>query len=279
MKKNNVTNNIFNGEVIVSFDPNKTWTINVKEKIIFCKRTIENEIKNLKKMKKLLLKKEININNKKYEIVVPEISSWDIENNILYMQYCEGKNLEFYLRNEKTHKEGVEYLNALLNFFIENRIYWIDFAPRNILIGKGKIYLVDFEKGIAPKNIKIYNYLRNHVYEEYCLFLFEDERIFNLDFVFKIRDTEKNDFYYLKDIKSYRIKAIARHLGYHNTLTNEEYLNIWKMLILVEEPKLINNNIYFGGVDLDKIFINKDYFLALDEYSLKIIEMYERLYK
>jgi len=279
MKKINITNNIFNGEAIVSFDPNKTWAINVKGKIIFCKRTIKNEIKNLKKIKKLLLKKEININNKKYEIFVPEIISWDIENDILYMQYCKGKNLEFYLRNKDTHTEGVEILNSLLKFLIDNKIYWIDFAPRNILIGDDKIYLVDFEKGIAPKNINVYNYLRNHVYEEYCLFLFKDERIFDLEFVFNIRDEEKESFYSLKDINSQRIKSIARHLGYDDILTSEEYLDILKMLILVEEPKLIRNKFFFSGVELDKIFIKKDYFLALNEYSLKVIEMYEQLYK
>ena len=114
--------NYYNNEFIVSFDPNKVW-IEKRENInIFCKKTT---IKNIKKITKLINNKELKIDNKKYKIKIPKIIKWDYTNKILYTNYCNGKNLEFILRNKKTHKKGVIILNTLLKFFISNKILWL----------------------------------------------------------------------------------------------------------------------------------------------------------
>jgi len=277
MNKNEILNNFFKDEKIVSYDSTKIWTKTInKEKLVF-KKTNKNKINNLNKIKKQILNRELNINNKKYKLVIPEIINWNKKNKLLCMEYCNGKNLEFILRNKSTHTKGVIYLNEILTFLIKNRIFWIDFAPRNILISKDKIYLVDFEKGIFPKKNTIYSYLRYHVYEEYCLFTLKNERIFDLDYVFKIRKNEIDVFYNINEIKSNRIKSIAQNLGYKNIITNKEYLDIWKILLVVEEPKIKNNQYIFPGVELDKIFNKKQN--NLDIYVKEILKRYNDLKK
>ena len=157
--------NFYNKEFIVSFDQNKVWIENSNNINIFCKKTTKEEIKNIKKITKLLNNKKITINKKDYIFKIPEIIKWDNKKQILYSQYCDGTNLEFYLRSKKTHKKGVIILNELLKYFISNKYFWKDFAPRNIIIKNNIIYIVDFEKGINRK-LNHKEYLRFNVLEE-----------------------------------------------------------------------------------------------------------------
>ena len=274
--KVNISNNFLNGKKIVSFDNNKTWVIEKEDKFVFCKKTNKSEDNTIKKISKILNESKILINDKEYFLYIPKVYNWDNNNKILYMQFCHGKNLEFILRDEKTHKLGCTILNEVLNFFIVNKIFWVDFAPRNILINNNKIILVDFEKGLSPKNTKVYDYLRNHVYEEYCLFLFENERIYSDDFVFKIRKSEENKIYNISEIKSIRIKEMAIKLGYNKQITNTEYIEILKIFILVEKPKIIDGSFYFPGVYLDNIITDNNN-LYINKYISKVLELYNKI--
>ena len=274
--KVNISNNFLNGKKIVSFDNNKTWVIEKEDKFVFCKKTNKSEDNTIKKISKILNESKILINDKEYFLYIPKVYNWDNNNKILYMQFCHGKNLEFILRDEKTHKLGCTILNEVLNFFIVNKIFWVDFAPRNILINNNKIILVDFEKGLSPKNTKVYDYLRNHVYEEYCLFLFENERIYSDDFVFKIRKSEENEIYNISEIKSIRIKEMAIKLGYNKQITNTEYIEILKIFILVEKPKIIDGSFYFPGVYLDNIITDNNN-LYINKYISKVLELYNKI--
>lgn len=266
--------NFYNNECIVSFDPDKVWIEKNNNVDVFCKKTNKTEIKNINKITKLLNKKEITINNKIYTIKIPEIIKWDSKNKILYSRYCNGDNLEFYLRNEKTHKKGVIILNALLKYFISNKIFWIDFAPRNIIIKNNIIYIVDFEKGINRK-INYKEYLRFNVLEEYSLFLLNNERIFKIDDVL-LEKHEINLKYKLKNIKDKRYVYIANKLGYKNIIYKSDYIYILNKILKIEEPSLINKQFVFPGVELDKIFINNKKEEALKMYSKKIVELIEK---
>lgn len=271
-----ISNNFYDGEVIVSYDSNKIWEEIVNDNIIFYKKTKVNEVKNIIKMNKLLQNKNININNHKYKLKVPNIYNWDNNKEILSMEFCKGKNLEFYLRNENTYTEGQLILNKLLDFFIKNKIYWLDFAARNIIVGENKIYFVDYEKGFARKNIKIKEFFRNHVYEEYCVFLFLKDRKYNVDEILNLR-REKNSTFNLSEIKCKRCYKIAQLLGYTKTITKKQYLDILKMIITVQEPKIINDKFYFPCVELDKIFINETKEKALEKYCKKVINLYKNI--
>lgn len=269
--KNNNTS-CYKNEYIVSYDSGKTWLENDGNSLYFCKKTNNIEIKNLKLISKLLSNKKVFIGNKKFEIRVPKLLKWNRLNKIMYMEYCFGENLEFLLRNKKNHKKGVEFLDCLITFFIKNKIYWADFAPRNIIISKEKIYIVDFEKGIR-KNIDFREYLRDNVLEEYCLFLLKEERLFNVESVLTLQN-EKNTIYNLNIIKEKRCVEIAKLLGYKEYITKKDYLDIIKMIITIEEPKFIDNEIIFPGVILDKIFTNYPKNEAFTKYAQRVIELY-----
>lgn len=259
----------YKDEYIVSFDTNKTWIERNDGSIVFCKKTCKKELNNYKKMTKLILNKRVKINNKKYIIKTPGIIKWDSFNEILYLEYCNGENLEFLLRNKKTHKKGVTIINCLLNFFIENRIYWADFAPRNIILNKDNIYIVDFEKGIRNK-INLRNYLRINVLEEYCLFLLKNERLYNINDIL-LQKNERNIKYKINNIKDKRYLNIAKQLGFKDIIDKKEYLFLLHMILKIEEPQLINGKFYFPGVEFDKIFVKNEKEKALKIYSKKIV--------
>ena len=261
---------------IVSYDPLKTWIDILNNKKIFCKKTCENEIKNLKKLKQLINNKKIIIEEKEYNILLPNVLKWDKINHILYTDFCDGENLECLLRNQESHEKGVLILNSLLEFMINNNIFWVDFAPRNILISENIIYLVDYEKGIMDSK-KVYEYLRNHVYEEYALFLFKNERLFDLDYILRAREEEKGKIIPFNELECQRIKKMAEKMNFINEITIEQYLKLLGILIKVEEPKIINNNFNFPGVELDKIFKSNSFTLALEIYVLKVLELYNNL--
>lgn len=269
-----ISNSFCNGEVIVSYDSNKTWGETVNGNFVFYKKTTMSEVKNIIKMKKLLQNKYININGNKYALKVPCVYNWDNYKEIVSMEFCKGKNLEFYLRNKDTYNEGQLILNELLYFFIQNKIYWLDFAARNIIIGKNEIYFVDYEKGFARKNTKIKDFFRNHVYEEYCVFLFLRDRKYNFDEILSLKN-EKNSKFSLNQIKCQRCHKIAQLLGYNKTITKKQYLDILKMIIIVQEPKIVNNKFYFPCVEFDKIFINENKEIALEKYCKEVINLYK----
>lgn len=274
-----MTNNFFNGQNIVSYDPDKTWCELTNDKLLFYKRTNINEYNSIKKMTKILKNNnKFLIDNIEYRIKVPNIISWNERKLILCLEYCEGINLEFLLRNCDTHNYGKLMLNALLDFFIQNKLYWSDFAPRNIIIDNTNIFIVDFEKGIMKKDTLLLDYLRNHVYEEYGLFLLLNERKYFIDEIFNCNE-EDDSVYDLDKVESDRCKKIAQISGYREKITKKEYLNIVKMIIEVEIPYMNNNEILFPGVYLDQIMTNKSLLDPLDDYSKEVIRLYNKKVK
>ena len=188
------------------------------------------------------------------------------------MQYCEGDNLEFYLRNKETYEKGKNIINTLLKYIIENKIYWYGFAARNILVGKNTIYFVDFEKGIGNMDTDIQSFLQHNVYEEYSIFLLKKDRIYTLNDVLSVKD---NYNIKVSDIKYKRYKALTIKLGYTDFISKEDYLNVLKLLLEVEEPRLIDGNFYFPSIPLYRIYKEK----GMDAYCDEIIEIYNKFHK
>ena len=127
-----LADNFYKNTQIVSYDSDKKGTI--------------EEANNQRIIKKLLTNKKITICGTKYTLTCPEIYS--VSDGVIEMEYFDGTNLELFLKDRSTRKMGVEFLNTLIKFFIDNKIYWVDFAPRNVLISSDTIVFVDFEKGI-----------------------------------------------------------------------------------------------------------------------------------
>lgn len=253
MKKQTVSNNFSDDKVITSYDETKVWIMDDGEKIILYKKSSEAELNTNLFLNNVLKGKIIVVEGEKFKINVPTVYEYD--NGILQMEYCNGENLEFILRNKSTYEVGSKILNALLMFMIDNNLQWIDFAPRNVLINGNQIYIVDFEKGIS--NSDILSYLRNHTYEEYGSFLFLKDRMYLPDQVF---DIKKETFggYFIKDIRPKRIKAVADLLGYKDYLTMYEYLQIIKTFIIAEIPYDDKEKFIFPRVSLEQILKDKE---------------------
>ena len=67
------------------------------------------------------------------------------------MEFLKGDNLELILRTPQNRKSGVQILNSIFQYLYDNKIYWKDFAPRNIWVDteNKRINFFDFEKGIV----------------------------------------------------------------------------------------------------------------------------------
>lgn len=276
MNKESISNNIEGSKVITSFDKNKIWVSDNNGNKIINKISSFNEVENNNIISKELRQLRLNIDGISYKITVPKIYNWDSDRKVLSMEYCDGKNLEFILRDKNTYLSGLKILNELLKLLINEGIYWIDFAPRNVLVDDAKIHIVDFEKGFGNPNDGIKEFLRNHVYEEYGSFSFLEDRLYNPDEVFDVTSDELSKNYYIPNIGPKRIKAMAKLLGYKEWLTKEEYLSIIKMFIIAEQPQVKNGEFIFPRVYLEQILKDKNTNpVAFDNYAKKVLEINE----
>lgn len=274
MEKNIVLNNFDGNKIITSYDADKVWAATMSNgRKVFCKKKIAKEIETNMHFLSVLSGKKIYAFGMEFEISVPFIYDWNDETKVLTMEYCDGINLEFVLRNEETYNFGVKILNELLKLFIDEKIYWIDFAPRNVLLTSNKIKIVDFEKGLGLYSNEV-EYLRNHVYEEYGSFSFMNDRMYMPDEIFDLNENEEEQNYYIPEIGPRRIKAVAKLLGYRNYLTKREYLQILKMFIIAEEPKMVFGKFIFPRVSLEKILKDKEINpVAFDNYALEVLRI------
>ena len=242
---------------IISLDSNKIWYEVVNNKKIVHKRTSLQEKNNLINAKKFLTNKTIKINDKSYSVCVPDIYAWNENKNILSMSYCDGKNLELLLRSSNTRKNATPVLQSMMRFILSHHFYWQDFAPRNIILNDKTIYLVDFEKGLSFSIDDLKTFFRNHVFEEYSSFLLPNECLISAEQIFSPSPKEIDKRLNVNDIQVKRIKYIANALGYEDTITMNEYLNIQKMILKAEEPFYSESNLVFPRVHLSEMLENK----------------------
>lgn len=261
---------------IISFDSERVYKTNNNGITYLNKKTKTEEIENLKKAKEYLSKKSIKIINNEYKIEIPKIHDWNEETKIVKMDFFNGINLETLLRSITSRTEAITFLNKLLEFILLNDFYWVDFSPRNILINKNdkKICFVDFEKGLSFKENNLIHFFRNHVYEEYSSFLLLNERILNGKEIFELQPTEKDITINKNEIKVKRVKATANKLNYPDFITQEQFLDIYRMFLIAELPQIVNNQIIFPRVELEAILeTKKTNLLAYEEYADKILEL------
>lgn len=231
------------------------------------KKTKIGEVNNLFIARKMIDGIDLNINGKKYEICLPEV--YDYNNGILKMERCRGDNLEILLRNRESHTSNASNLNNILLTLLDNRFFWNDFAPRNIMLNDSekKVFLFDFERGVSDKNT-LSNYFLYPVLEEYSAFLLRNERLFNENILL---NTDLNQTIDISQIKSNRIINIMKKMGYSD-IKKIDYIKIVIMIIRVEEPFIFNNNFIFPIIELENILHRYGY----DTYANEVIKRYEK---
>ena len=166
---------------VISIDKKKICKIVYKSQICMNKKTTNIEINNMRIARDMLKNEKFTFLNITFSFYVPAEILWDDNSKNLVMEYCDGYNVELCLRRRKTHSYFAKLLDEIYKHFITIKFYWLDFAPRNIIIdfSKRQIAIIDFEKGfLDKKSLKRYICL---TYEEYSAFLFQSEKSIQLD--------------------------------------------------------------------------------------------------
>lgn len=247
---------------IISLDKDR---VNIYENYV-TKKTNQNEFDSLKLAHLIASNlKPLIIFGDKYQISIPKIYRYS--DNLITMERCFGNNLELILRHKTTYNDGVIFLNSLLNFFLSNNFYWKDFAPRNILIDKGKISIMDFERGISEKVQNLQLYFVDSVYEEYGAFVLPNDRIYSIEDIFISND---NNLIALSNISSKRVKTILKIQGYNDYVPINDYILAVKMIVTNEIPYKKNDEIIFPLLELED-YIKK---YGYQEYAKRIIGGY-----
>lgn len=124
----------FENADIFSIDKSRYFVkCDIQNNKVFCKKSTIEEYNSLILAKQILSSyPNLQIDGYKYKVIVPNV--YNYYDNIIDMQYFNGKNLELILRDNNTHFQGVNYLNNILAFLITKGFNWVDFAPKNILI-------------------------------------------------------------------------------------------------------------------------------------------------
>lgn len=202
------------------------------------------------------------INNKQYKILTPKAIEYN--DGKICMSRCYGDNLELILRDMKSHKDGVMFINELFKFFIENNFYWKDFAPRNIMIDKDIIYIMDFERGIGTGYLSVNDYLVDIVYEEYSAFLLPSEREIDVNSVYQSLDNKIIEF---NNIKSRRVRNILKLTHGEKDVSYKDYLFAIKSIIICETPYIENGEIKYPILELEEYMKQN----GVEEYARKIV--------
>ncbi|MBQ4084644.1 MAG: hypothetical protein IJC30_03195 [Alphaproteobacteria bacterium] len=237
---------------VISLTDGKISQTSIDGRDIIIKKSSFNEVKKIEEARHILKNHTIRINGDEFNFHLPKI--YDYVDGKIYMERLTGDNLEIGLRTAQNREKFVETTNSLFQYLYDNKIYWGDFAPRNIIIDTNKhsIGLCDFERGIQH-NVFGKDFLQNYAYEEYGAFLLPSERSFS-EKISAIFSVDKKHTITMDDIKSNRVKSIirAQHIP-QDSLTNQTIANVNKMIVLAETPYRLNKEIIFPIVRLEQI--------------------------
>lgn len=254
---------------VISLTEGKVWKTYFNGKSVYAKKTNYREVENLLKGKEFLKDKYVNINNKVYKMEIPQIYDWNQYSECMIMEECIGDNLELRLREKDKRNEGVIVLHSILNFILDNKFYWKDFAPRNIIIGENTIYLVDFERGLEFEVTNIKDFFRENVYEEYAAFLLPEERPIGKERILKISE-EENKRIDLQSINSSRIRRLAQKKNLKKEICYMQYMELLDMILTAEEPRRNESGeVIYPIVELEELLEKKGYEYYINEILIR----------
>ena len=131
------------------------------------------------------------------------------------------------------------------------------------MINDNEIILVDFERELSFGKCDLGEFMKDSVFEEYSAFLLEEERIIDIDTIYK-----KSNMYVMPKKPSKRVLTIAKKQGLE-TIDAKQYYDIIQSIIKKEKPYNDDNkNIIFPLVYLEKLLIEKGY----EKYAEEIME-------
>lgn len=188
------------------------------------------------------------------------IIGWDEHKLTLLTVYCEGINMEHYLKS-MVKIDRIKCVSLLKDFFSLIRLrgfLWGDCAPRNMILNECQksMRIVDFEKPLliekGPVNpMKFARYLRNYSWEEFSCFLFEEEQkeVFG---EFLIDESEQTIV--TSTIRSARKKKLLSILfGIKNEYLISEICEVEQLMISIATPFFINQTPFWPIELLDSI--------------------------
>lgn len=257
---------------------NRFKIVKKKEKIYIIKKTslekAKLEIKNAKKINKLIKykkTKEINI--------IPIIPSLiNIGKDYFLISEYKGTTLQenLYSKNEK-NKLSFNKFSKINKLLFDNGIIYRGFIPRNIIINKKYIYMIDFEDAIIYKNKKnihydllfVTNFILNWQY------FYKREELEQLINSIKIKYNENKHLIKYekkyKDIMGYKINNLKLRNKIKNTVINSEKPSIYQN---INNYEIMPNDL----VHLISDILDYNYDVLFDLISEKIREENEIIY-
>ncbi len=248
---------------ILSFNPQKI-IINPKDKIVF-KKTLKIEYEQITLAHNYFASNPIILDCGLKVKTAPIIG---FENDTLFLDFCEGINMEHLLKYGYKKKLWIYVLKELMNSFKKRGFLWGDIAPRNIVFNKKEnvLYIFDFEKKTIIKDITLNdqqfsNFFRNYAYEEFSCFLTKKEQ--DILFYQKILKQRERAIYN-EDIFSGRKRFLLQNnFNKKNFYSTEEVAYIEDQMSFAATPIIIDNKILYPMFLIEKITEKGGYY----EYS------------
>lgn len=246
---------------IISLTKGRVGVIQRNNTSFVFKKTSRPEYCNYMKAKHLLSQHNttICICGKQYSLSLPTHIEWNNTHSTLLLDYIPGVNLEISLRDNCTYSFGAEVMKNILSFMTTIDFFWLDFAPRNIIISEQtrEIFLVDFEKGFLSSYHSAYEYLAL-IMEEYSAFLLpvDNPYLDDLDSLFH-KNKDLLRVHLLR--KSKRIAALINLLGKSQIDRADTDIAIYIALIRAQIPRKKRDSIQFPIVDWEQILLDNDY--------------------
>lgn len=255
---------------VISYDYKKVHISFENGNKVFSKFTTEKEYFNILRAEKYISKKN-NISGCRFEIKIPKIIEWRGDISLLKLDFCEGENLELLIRYDIENRSlYVKLINLLLKYMKDNKFWWEDFSPRNIILNFSNdiIYFVDFEKNlILGDEDSVYEMFVLNIIEELSAFLLKNE----LEYLYKIFNEIKpnKNGVYINNIKSRRRKLLLYHyFGKKDFYLWDELKYVNDLLIGFIKAKCNNKEIYYPIIEIEEN-LNLD---GVESYVNRIIK-------
>lgn len=178
----------------------------------------------------------------------------DYSDGILITRYCPGMNLEDASRDWAKRSLAKKVLKEVMCFLKNNRLYWGDIAPRNIIVDVSKsiLWIMDFERTLYLETDNYPNtlwerHLHGYALEEISCF-FEPRQvneIMGFDVVeWRDRDEWRENFVEGEKLSSRRKRLLLKkYFGEKKEYTFHEVFFVEMLMALVAFPYVENGSI------------------------------------
>ncbi len=242
---------------VLDFDSNKVKKLRLHNEDVIEKKTCQREMESLSLAVSYLQRNPITLEGG-VRVRVAEILDWD--GGLLYLEYCEGINLEQVLRfGSKSEKRN--YSGLLADFLAKCRergFLWGDFAPRNMVFNERtkSLSIFDFEKKLdiqdcSQRDIDFSDFFRGYSFEELSCILDPENQLFVFGEI--IRDRPES-LVCAKDINSLRKRSVLSfYFEVKKEYLSQEVQYVEDIMSFVETPFNVGGFRFFPIDVLEKL--------------------------